>query len=98
MSDPNEILLFHDSEAEGWKHSILFGSDCSRGWLLECDMEDEKLISAFTPAGHDPLFLMQVEGPVQNHLQYSTIHIQVERDDVEWDPTTRTLTIRDVPL
>lgn len=91
----NEISLNTHNRSEGWGHGLWFGTDSHAGWVLECDMENGKIISAFTPAGTDPLFLMQVEGPPSDGTQRSHIRITVERDDVEWDPATRTLTIRD---
>jgi hypothetical protein len=91
----NTIALTQHDPAEGWGHALLFGTDLDAGWTLECDMQDGAVTAAFTPAGTDPLFLMTVKGPPAHGTQRSHIVITVERDDVEWDPIARTLTIRD---
>jgi hypothetical protein len=53
-----------------------------------------KLLSAFTPAGSDPIFLMQVEPIGTGKWHGSIVRIQVEREDVTWDADTHTLIIR----
>jgi hypothetical protein len=92
--DINEIkLVFHDPD-EGWGHCLLLGTDMDRGWTIECDMENGRFISALTPAGYDPIFLMQIE-PTSNITYAGTVvRIQVEAGIAEWDAVKRELTIR----
>lgn len=92
--DINKISLACHDPDEGWGHGVLFGTDMDRGWTLECDMQDGKLISAFTPAGQDPIFLMQATPTSSEEYHGTVVRIQVECDDVTWDADTRTLIIR----
>lgn len=80
------------SRDQGWPYALMLGTDLERGWSFEFDMTDGKLSSAFTPAGVDPLFLLEVEerdGP----YGVSKATITVEVGVAAWDAARGVLTI-----
>lgn len=88
-------LVDNDSDEFGWPYGLLLGLDHTRGWCLEFDMQDGKLISALTPAGVDPILLMQVsETQATNQEGFrTTVNINVEYGKATWDEKTKTLRI-----
>lgn len=90
-------LTDNESDEHGWPYGLILGLDYTRGWALEFDMEDGVFGAALTPAGVDPILLMQAtEKQDAEGRWHSTVTIKAEAN-ATWDAATKTLTIGGQP-
>lgn len=86
--------IFFADNPHGWPFSLWLGSNPTKGWVLEFDMDGGNVKAALTPAGQDPVLLLQVEQHGPTPYSFDTVvRVQVQLGKATWDPEKRELVI-----